>query len=80
MYKEIAEFRKSPEEVIGMFSEELRILDRNTTLYMLDQYSKELDEVVAARDKAVEARDKAEAKLDAAYALLKANGIPIPDV
>ena len=28
MYQEIAEFRKKPEEVIGMFSEALRIMDR----------------------------------------------------
>lgn len=76
MYKEIAEFRKSPEEVIGMFSEELRILDRNTTLYMLDQYSKELDEVAAERDKAAAERDKAEAEVYRLRALLEANGIP----
>ncbi len=37
MYKEISEFRKSPEEVIGMFSEALKIMDRNTTKYMIDE-------------------------------------------
>lgn len=37
MYQDIANFRKKPEEVIGMFSEALRIMDRNTTKYMFEQ-------------------------------------------
>ncbi len=37
MYQDIANFRKAPEEVIGMFSEALRIMDRNTTKYMFEQ-------------------------------------------
>ena len=36
LYRDIAEYRKKPEEVIGMFSEALRIMDRNTTKYMID--------------------------------------------
>ncbi len=44
MYEEITEFRKSPEEVIGMFSEALRIMDRNTTKYMIDEMHDELEE------------------------------------
>ena len=44
MYEEITEFRKNPEEVIGMFSEALKIMDRNTTKYMIDEMHEELEE------------------------------------
>ncbi len=54
MYKEITEFRKDPAEVIGMFSEELRILDRNTTKYMID----ELHEQVEAAHQKIEEKDQ----------------------
>ena len=54
MYKEITEFRKDPAEVIGMFSEELRILDRNTTKYMID----ELHEQVEAAHQEIEEKDQ----------------------
>lgn len=37
LYQDISEFRKKPKEVIGMFSEALRIMDRNTTKYMIDE-------------------------------------------
>ena len=35
IYQEIAEFAKKPEALMGIFSEELRIMDRNTELEML---------------------------------------------
>jgi predicted transposase/invertase (TIGR01784 family) len=37
IYEEIAEFRKDPKELIGMFSEALYIMDRNTEKYMIDE-------------------------------------------
>ena len=43
MYRDISEFRKSPEEVIGMFSEALRIMDRNTTKYMIDELHEQIE-------------------------------------
>jgi len=43
MYQEITEFRRKPEEVIGMFSEALRIMDRNTTKYMIDELHDQLN-------------------------------------
>ena len=49
MYKEITEFRKDPEEVIGMFSEALKIMDRNTTKYMID----ELHETITEKDQKI---------------------------
>ncbi|MBR1931540.1 MAG: PD-(D/E)XK nuclease family transposase [Lachnospiraceae bacterium] len=44
LYAEIAEFRRNPEELIYMFSDALRIMDHNTTLYMIDEQKKELEE------------------------------------
>lgn len=44
IYQEIAMLRREPEEVLGMFSEALRILDRNTVKYMVEEMQKELDE------------------------------------
>ena len=47
IYEEIAMLRQRPEEVLGMFSEALRILDQNTVKYMIDEYQKELAEKTA---------------------------------
>ena len=44
IYQEIAMLRCKPEEVLGMFSEALKILDQNTVKYMIDELQKELDE------------------------------------
>ena len=58
MYKEITGFRKEPAEVIGMFSEELRIMDRNTTKYMIDELH---EQVEAAKQELETAQQQAEA-------------------
>lgn len=42
LYKEIAEFRKKPEELIHMYSEALAIADRNTVRLMIDDMQEEL--------------------------------------
>ena len=42
IYAEIAMLRQKPEEVLGMYSEALRILDQNTVKYMIDEMKKEL--------------------------------------
>ncbi len=75
LYKDIAEFRRKPEEVIGMFSEALRIMDRNTTKYMIEDLQKQFNEAevklgmaVAECDEAEARRDEAETKLDEAVA------------
>lgn len=44
IYREAASLRKNPEEVLGMYSEALRILDRNTVHYMIEEQKKELEE------------------------------------
>ena len=53
MYKEIAEFRKDPKELTGMFSEALYIMDRNTEKYMVDEL-KERVELANQRAEAAE--------------------------
>ena len=44
IYEEIAMLRQRPEEVLGMFSEALKILDQNTVKYMIEELQRELDE------------------------------------
>lgn len=44
IYQEVAMLRQNPEEVLGMASEALRILDRNTMQYMIDQQKAEIDQ------------------------------------
>ena len=64
MYKEIAEFRKDPKELTGMFSEALYIMDRNTEKYMVDEL-KERVELANQRAEAAEQRaDSAEQRAD----------------
>ena len=67
MYEEIREFRKDPEEVIGMFSEALKIMDRNTTKYMIDELHEtiiEQDQTIAKQDQAIAEKDQDIAKKD----------------
>jgi len=61
MYKEIAEFRKDPKELTGMFSEALYIMDRNTEKYMVDEL-KERVELANQRAEAAEQRADYEKK------------------
>ena len=42
-YKEMAGFAANPEELIGMFSEMLHELDRNTTRYMVDDMREKIE-------------------------------------
>lgn len=44
IYREMAAYRNKPEEVLDMFSEALRILDRNTVQYMIDEQKKVIEE------------------------------------
>lgn len=44
MYEHIYDICRNIEEVMGMFSKELRELDRNTVLYMIDEMQDEIDQ------------------------------------
>lgn len=60
IYREIAMLRQRPEEVLGMFSEALRILDQNTMRYMVEELEKELEEkknIIEEKEKALTEKD-----------------------
>ena len=54
IYKEIAMLRQKPGEVLHMFSEALKIMDRNTVNYMIEEQQKELEE----KDKQLEQKNE----------------------
>ena len=43
MYKQAYRICRNMEDVMGIFSEELRILDRNTVQYMIDEMQDTID-------------------------------------
>ena len=43
MYEHVYNICQNVEKVMGMYSEELRILDQNTVRYMVDQMQEEID-------------------------------------
>ena len=70
MYEQIYKICQNVEDVMGMFSEELRILDRNTVNYMIDemssqieQQSKELEQKTAELAQQKEVLDQKDAEL-----------------
>ena len=44
IYRELAMLRRKPEEVLGMFSDALKIMDQNTVKYMIDEQQKKINE------------------------------------
>ena len=82
LYAEMAEFGRKPEELITMFSDILREMDRNTIRYMVDDMKEqiekgkqELAEITKALDEKREAlaeKEEALAEKDAEIAHLKA--------
>lgn len=68
IYKEAAMLRQKPEEVLGMFSEALRILDQNTIKYMIEELQKEVEEkstLLEEKNAALKEKDFALKKKDA---------------
>ena len=47
IYREMAAYRLKPEEVLGMFSDALREMDRNTVKYMVEQQQKTIQDQAA---------------------------------
>lgn len=43
LYEEIAEFQTKPEELVGMYSDALEIMDKNTFQYMIDEQQQEIE-------------------------------------
>ena len=82
LYAEMAEFGRTPEELIAMFSDMLREMDRNTIRYMVDDMKEqiekgkaenaELQKSIAERDTALAEKDTVLAEKDVEIARLKA--------
>ena len=70
-YEEIYKLCRNTERVMGMFSEELRELDRNTVQYMIDDMKDEIDaqkELLNQKDSELDAQRKMLSQKDAALA------------
>ena len=50
IYQEIAMLRRKPEEVLGMWSEALRMLDENTLKYYVEELEEKLQQVTKEKD------------------------------
>lgn len=67
IYQEIAMMRQNPEEVLLMFSDALKILDKNTVHYMIEEQQKEIEEkkkVLAEQEKVLAEQEKEIAEQD----------------
>ena len=59
IYREMAAYRLKPEEVLGMFSDALREMDRNTVKYMVEQQQKTIqDQAAKLEEKDAEISEK----------------------
>ena len=73
-YHDLIAFRQNPKEMINMFSDALRELDRNTERYMVEELNKEvnaLKESIAAEKEAMAAEKEAMAAKNEAMAAEK---------
>lgn len=62
MYEHVYYICQNMERVMEMFSEELRILDRNTVHLMIDQMNEQIEgqkKIIEEKDRAIEEKDKA---------------------
>ena len=61
MYEHVYDICQNVEKVMGMYSEELKILDQNTVRYMVDQMQEELetkDRQLETKDRQLETKDR----------------------
>ena len=63
--------RHRPEEVLGMFSEALRILDQNTVKYMIEELQKQLEDKDTEKALIIKEKDAEIKERDAEIAELK---------
>ena len=77
-------FRENTDHLIGTFSEALKIMDHNATLYMIDEMQKEIDEKTQELDEKTQELDEKTQELankdeliTKYEALLRENGIQI---
>ena len=58
-YQDIITFRKKPEELIHMFSDALREMDRNTERYMVEELNKQVEDLKAELNTTIAEKDAA---------------------
>lgn len=62
--QDMASYLERPEEVIGMFSDALKILDENTVHYMMDEMQKQIDENARKLDESLKQLNDNREQLD----------------
>ena len=63
--RDISEYMERPEEVLSMFSEALRIVDRNTAELMVDRMKDEMDKLRIENDALKTSSGENDAEIDA---------------
>ena len=64
MYEQVYEMCRNIERVMGLYSEELRIMDRNTVQLMIDELQGQIDEQKGQIDAQKERIDEQKEQLD----------------
>ena len=75
LYTHLYDLCKNVEGVMNMFSEELKIMDRNTVKYMIDDLQERLDNANEQLDATTEKLNEANSKVDTLIKKLIDNGI-----
>ena len=70
-------FRENTDHLIGTFSEALKIMDHNATMYMIDEMQKEIDEKTQELDEQRQELANNKELLAKYEALLKEHGITL---
>ena len=74
IYRELAMLRRKPEEVLGMFSDALKIMDQNTVKYMIDEQQQVMNEqkqVMNEQQKKINEQKEELIEKDRKYEVLK---------
>ena len=74
IYRELAMLRRKPEEVLGMFSDALKIMDQNTVKYMIDEQKQVMNEqkqVMNEQQKKINEQKEELIEKDRKYEVLK---------
>ena len=79
MYEQAYAMCRNLEDIMGFFSEELRMLDRNTVQYMIDEIQAQLDEKKAQLDEKQSQLDEKKSQLDEKQSQLDAKNLLIEE-
>ena len=74
IYRELAMLRRKPEEVLGMFSDALKVMDQNTVKYMIDEQKQVMNEqkqVMNEQQKKINEQKEELIEKDRKYEVLK---------